>query len=257
MLSEAADQMDIYRAVAAPEYAMLLSPKQLWIYHGDTVARYDLDEITLDQAHQIFERLRRPSVWPTLGRTSQRPAIANPAPNFEHFRIDSPTIAEKISAAEVASTAKEKGATFEEVAAVLFSGLKGVKVKYRNLLGSSYEVDLVLEHSRADIGPLFHDFGRYSLVECKNWSEPMAAKHIRDFKAKLDRARAHLGFVMSRNGVTGAHNGADALREIRAAVDTNGVFLIVVSQADLKAVEAGADFYSLIDDRVDRLRFDF
>jgi hypothetical protein len=52
------------------------------------------------------------------------------------------------------------------------------------------------------------------------------------------------------------HRGADALREIHSAFDSHGIFLLVVSEEDLRAIERGANFYGILDEKIDRLRFD-
>jgi hypothetical protein len=132
----------------------------------------------------------------------------------------------------------------------------GVRVKHRNLRTASSEIDLVLEADPRTCPLLFSDFPRFSLVECKNWNDPAGAPEIRDFVSKIEKSRCKLGFLFSRNGVTGQNRGADALREIRFAADRLGVFVLVVAEDDLDAVVRCSKFSDLLDQKYDKLRFD-
>ena len=51
--------------------------------------------------------------------------------------------------------------------------------------------------------------------------------------------------------------GEDALREIHATLDSKGVFIVVISEDELEAICDGADFYELLDEKLDRLQFEF
>jgi hypothetical protein len=76
---------------------------------------------------------------------------------------------------------------------------------------------------------LFDELVRYSLVECKNWYQPVGASTIRDFFRKLEKSKIKLGIVFAKNGITGANSGLDAFEEIREKFSSNGVFVVVFS----------------------------
>jgi hypothetical protein len=150
----------------------------------------------------------------------------------------------------------EKGPVLEDLAEILFGGIDGVVVKYRDLVTSSSEIDLVLESDPRRCPLFLTDFPRFSLVECKNWQKPVGAPEIRDFVSKIEKSGCKLGFLLSRNGVTGADNSVDALREIRFAADRLGTFVIVLAEDDLVQVANGGSFEDLLDAKFDWLRFD-
>lgn len=94
---------------------------------------------------------------------------------------------------------------------------------------------------------IFNEFGGYLLVECKNWKSSVGAPQVRDFLGKLGKSRVRLGVLFAKNGISGANKGQDALREIHSAVDSDGTYIVVISEEDLEAVKKGADFYRILD----------
>ena len=256
MKANAEEQMERYIKVASPENAIMLSPFYLWMYRDGVKTEFNLEELTQEQADNIFERLSCPSDWPL--QEAERPSSNDDSTiDFEYFSISRRELNEKIEFVDSASTNKEKGQSLEELSDLLFSSINGVTTKYNNLLGSSNEIDLVLEYKRSSFNPVFDEFGRYSLVECKNWAVPVGAKFVRDFESKLDKTKIKLGFLVSKNGVTGANGGADALREIHSAFDRSGTYIVVITRDDILTISSGEDFYSIIDNKIDRIRFDY
>jgi hypothetical protein len=138
----------------------------------------------------------------------------------------------------------------------LFEGLTFARVKYRNLQTASSEIDIVVENVGNDRRTFFDEYGRYALVECKNWDRPVGAKHVRDFVGKLHKSQVRLGFLFAINGITGVNCGEDALREVNLAFDASQTLVIVLAEDHLEAIANGACFDELLDAEVDRLRFD-
>jgi hypothetical protein len=257
MYDDGEAQLLSYQEVSNAEFAVLFAPHLLWILRNGVFQRFDLRTITSEQASDIYEQLRRPDGWPNnLPPTTITPAVETREISFPYFTLSRESLVAALDAVTRAETSHEKGKSLESLGAMLFGGLNGIAVKYRNLLGASSEIDIVVEYNRTVFNPAFDEFGRYALIECKNWESSVGAKHVRDFKVKLDKTKVRLGFLLARNGVTGAHDGADALREIHSTMDRDGVFIIVVTLDDISSILAGADFYQIIDDRIDRLRFD-
>jgi len=100
------------------------------------------------------------------------------------------------------------------------------------------------------------EYGRYFLVECKNWAQPAGANEIRDFLGKLKKTRTRLGVFFSRSGITGEANGTDAVRELNAAYDREGICVVVLTYSDLKSVSQLSEVMDIIDIKLDALRFD-
>ena len=115
-------------------------------------------------------------------------------------------------------TNKDKGKSLEDLARFLLGeSVSALSCKYINLQTRSSEIDLIIEYDPSKgYLPLFEELGRFSLIECKNWSKPVGAGPVRDFMGKLDKCKARLGVIFSKNGSHRSSNsGADALREIQ------------------------------------------
>lgn len=257
LLRAGENQLRGYRQLASPEAAVLLSPSYILILYKDQRKLHKLGSVSLEDAITIFAilkypgelpvtRLRTPRLERRPDQTRYLPSIWNPS-----------ECRSLLQAVRSARTNEEKGRSLEDMAAWLFSTIPFLQVKYRNLITSSSEIDLVIQNNGFATKTIFDESGRYALAECKNWAVPVGAKHIRDFILKLEKTRTRLGFVFARNGITGSNHGADALREIQRLYDSDEVFVLVVSEDDLQAICDGGDFLGLIDEKVDRLRFDF
>jgi hypothetical protein len=219
---------------------VLLSPGLLVIVSADGKKHFDLKSISHGQALEIFHSLRRES----------QPATSTTPARYTE-------LAELIERVESAQTNDEKGKTLEALACFLLDGVTSLRCKYKNLRTRSSEIDLVVEYDRS-LGQIsfFEDFGRYCLVECKNWSKPVGVGSVRDFLGKLDKCKVRLGIIFSKNGVTGVDAGADALREIQSRYDRDGVCLLVFSLEEVRDIKDGKDFFTSLDRKIDSVRFD-
>lgn len=252
--SEWETQLEAYREIASPEYAILFSPLFLVIYHNDSRRLYDLRNLTKSQASEIFSSLKKPHSLPSAA-ASKLPSQIQPIWH-DTFQIDSVEYFKRWQSVVSVKKKAEMGKALEDLAALLFEGMPFLTVKYRNLQTSTSEIDLVVQNNGWNRRTIFDEFGRYSLVECKNWSAKIGAKHIRDFVGKLNKTQTKLGFFFARNGITGTRNGTDALREIHASFDSEGIYVIVLSEEDFIAIQNGSSFYDILDNRIDGLRFD-
>jgi hypothetical protein len=206
-----------------------------------TSATLSMDALDSDMLGIFASMLAPPGEWPHASALRAAPD--------DH-------LAKALQRMREAKGASEKGKALEDLAEILFADLDGVRVKYRNLLTSSSEIDLILEADPRSCPLLFTDFPRFSLVECKNWSEAVGAREVRDFVSKIEKTGCKLGFFLSRTGVTGANNSVDALREIRFAADRLGTFVIVLAEDDVVRVVEGVPFHKLLDAKFDSIRFD-
>jgi hypothetical protein len=234
-----------YLNAAKVDTGVLISPTRLRIVGTRSSPEdYDLPALTRPQAAQIQAR---------IGRTSQS------HPKRADVSVAPPSTAQiggLLEAVLSASNNKEKKDSLESLAGVLLNGIAFVRCKHANLITRSSEIDIVCEYTGHSRPTLFDEHGRYFLIECKNWKTPIDAKGVRDFLGKLNKTRATLGIIFSRNGVTGTEGSTDGLREIHAAYDKNGTCILVIAEDDLRACENGEPFYQILDDKLDRLRFD-
>ena len=258
ILASGLKQLAHYRAIAQPKYALLFSPQTLIILHNDEKFEYEITQLTTKMVTNIFALLKNPGVLPTETTKTSEHQIESASQDiieFETFKLGRSKYAELLEATISAKTNKDKGETLEELAAFLFNSIPFLEVKYRNLQTASSEIDLVVQYKGWHKPTIFDEFGRYLLVECKNWQSSIAAKQVRDFKGKLDKTKIRLGFLFARNGVTGAHAGADALLEIYSAFDAKDMFIGVISEEDLQLVNTEGNFYDILDEKIDNLRF--
>lgn len=219
---------------------VVLSPELLLIIEPDGTKRYELRSIDNAQVQEIFH---------LLGRKFQ--------PLNDDDELPHGKLVELVEAVEAATTNETKGKTLESLANFLFNSVASLKCKYANLQTRSSEIDLVVEYDSAkERIPLFEELGRYCLVECKNWSKPVGVGPVRDFMGKLDKCKARLGVIFSKNGVTGIDSGVDALREIQSRFDRDGTYILVFSLDDLREIRDGMAFTVALDRKADNLRFD-
>ena len=220
---------------------LLISPDLLVLLVDYRSEQFDLKNLNAEESEKIFKAIER---------SAQRQTSPAAVPQHSPF-------VDLIEAVEKAQTNADKGKSLEDLARFLFESVAPLKCKYSNLQTRSSEIDIVLEYDRS-IGhvPLFDELGQFSLIECKNWSKPVGVGPVRDFMGKLDKCRARLGVIFSKNGVTGVDAGADALREIQSCFDRNGVFVLVFSLEDIRGIESGHAFLASLDRKADSLRFD-
>jgi hypothetical protein len=150
-----------------------------------------------------------------------------------------------------ASTAHDKGQTFEEMSAYLFSALDGVEVTYRDVRMAAEEIDLVLWN--AQIEAVLKPWDDVILVECKNWSVATGAPVLDAFISKLRRRSLTTGILIAANGVTGGFihgdgNDVGAVSLIAAALQ-EGIRVIVITRDDLLTLTSIDDLRSLIKQR--------
>jgi hypothetical protein len=220
---------------------IVISPYVLIVILKGIEKHFDLKSLTVEQVEEILLDLERP---------------AQPAPDLLDQR-GSNHVVKLIEEAEAATTNETKGKTLEALARFLFNSVPSLYCKYSNLRTRSSEIDLVIEYNRSKGAlPLFDELGRYCFVECKNWSKPVGAKHIRDFIVKLDKCKVRLGVIFAKNGVTGEESGLNAIIELRDSFQRNGPIILVFSLEDVREITDGMAFSKALDQRFDHLRFD-
>jgi hypothetical protein len=235
--------------------AVLFTPETLAVSTADNEAAdvFDLRRATASVADVIFGALRAPDSLPSEPIDfSGSGATAAPAViSSEHAKLR-----QQYEVLDTTETNKAKGDALEVLAKSLMDGVPGLKVVRSKLRTSSSEIDLVVEVTKAGTLEMFHEFGRYILVECKNWDDPVQAKDIRDFVGKVVKTKTRLGILFARNGITGLRDSSAALREIQLAFDGQDIFILIVTDADLRAVVEGNDFATILAAKSFDLRFD-
>jgi hypothetical protein len=251
-------QIQVDKVISDSQFAVLLTPYFLAILQSPTpreflLRQYSLKDLSLEQASEIYQLLARPATLP--GELS-RPAPSNQIIDTDTFKINLGQYSQLLEHVFLAETNDEKKKSLETLAKSLFESIPFLICKHSNLRTASSEIDLVIQYCGSNLLTIFDEFGRHLLVECKNWKSSVGAAQVRDFLVKIQKSRVKLGIIFAKNGISGEHGGANALREIHAAFDAHGIYLLVVSEEDLRAIERGANFYEILDEKIDRIRFD-
>jgi hypothetical protein len=157
------------------------------------------------------------------------------------FAPNLPSLEALAAALEGAGTSREKGYALEELALNLFDSVNGFEVRSFREPTRSGENDLVVRNL-VTVDPVIAAFGEYLIVECKHWKKPADTKAVDRLIAKVRSAGARCGVLLSRNGVTGVKGNRkreDADLEIVKAFHRDDVYILVLTEKDIRAILAG------------------
>jgi hypothetical protein len=252
---ELEERLSLYKDVSGAKYGVLISPDELWIVNSEhEFYKFALRELGAEEFNQIRNLLKPPEKLPdrdlSIPAKESDKVIEN-----EHFELKLDSYISKLNRVKDAETNQEKKESLERLAELLFDRIDCLEVRERNHNTGSSEIDLIVEHNRNCDDSIFDEYGRFFLVECKNWKEPVGAKQIRDFKQKMSNRHVNLGFIFSKNGISGAKKGKNAKLEINSEFKTNKTAILVFDVKDLEDISAGSGLYKMIDQKLFNLRF--
>lgn len=140
------------------------------------------------------------------------------------------------------TSSTEKGKALEELIAYLFSSISGFEVR-SDVRTRDAQHDLIIRNTIQE-DPIFQEFGRYILVECKNWENPVGVKEVRDFISKIRFAYCTSGIMVAKNGVTGSSDDRekdkrDAELVILKEFHQDNIVVIVLDGEDLEHIVSG------------------
>lgn len=136
------------------------------------------------------------------------------------------------------------GQILERLAHYLLSCVPGFRTHMRTRSHST-DYDVVC----ASEGPAFDfrsELGRYFLCECKDWKKRANVTAVIKFGGVLRSAKCRFGIIFSKNGITGTDKANHAKRELLKIFQQDSLQILVFSEADLKQVAAGSNFFSLL-----------
>lgn len=157
-------------------------------------------------------------------------------------------------------TPKEKGDRLEAIARYLTSLLPGC-VPRANLLSAdkAFESDIVVANVYTQPTIISDLFGRYILVECKNYAQPVDVARVGYFLHRMRMVHAPFGIIFASRSVTGSTLTEDeqaARSLIRRAFHEDGSICVVIDQDDLERLAEGQiSFYWLLHSRYEEFRF--
>jgi hypothetical protein len=157
------------------------------------------------------------------------------------------TIAKYWADGDAAATAQDKGRLLEELARYAFERIPGVKFYKSNVvnLAHSEEIDVAFFNSKVSRGLPFLEF--LLLVECKNWSSPVGAQHVREFATKLKHRSCANGILIAANGITGNATDRTAAHDaVRMTLAVEKIRILVITRAEIESWTAASHIVELI-----------
>lgn len=150
-----------------------------------------------------------------------------------------------------ATTAQQKGRSFELLSIYMFEHLDGVDVTEHDIRMPSEEIDIVLWN--AQIEEILRPWDSIILVECKNWSATVGAPVLDNFVNKVRRRSLTTGIFVAANGVTGGFVRGDGTDPGAVGILTSalqdGIRVIVITMDDIRAITSLDDIRALIKKR--------
>lgn len=248
-------RLSLYKDVSGAKYGVLISPEEVWIVNSENdFSKFDLSDLGTDEFNQIKSLLKPPEELPDRDLSIPAEESGKVIEN-EHFQLQLDSYRSKLSRVKNAETNKEKKESLERLAEIIFNRVDCLEVRERNHETESSEIDLIIEHDRSEDKTVFDEYGRFLLVECKNWKKPIGAKQVRDFKQKMVNRHVNLGFIFSKEGITGAENSKYAKFEINSEFRSNKRSILVFDINDLENISGGSGLYEMIDQKLFDLRF--
>ncbi|WP_418284890.1 restriction endonuclease [Halorubrum sp. DTA46] len=236
-----------------PIFSVYLSSFSLYIYHDGEYRDYDLREVSIADAGEIFELLQAPEELPR----EISPSIKNAETSSirtENFQLDTVEYVQALREVDEADSTIEKGDSFERLAVLLFSGISFLQMRDRKFRTNTGEIDVIIEYQGSNHLTIFDDYSRFILAECKNWSGSVGSDQIRVFKDRLNEHGVDLGIFFARNGISG-DTGANASKRVRDVFRDEGIAIIVISDYELEQIKRGLSFYDILDQKLYELRF--
>lgn len=159
---------------------------------------------------------------------------------------------------ESQKTNQDKGEALEKLAAYLLLLIPGW-LPLRNMQDEKQtaEIDLVVRNVYPNGNLMADIFGRYFIVECKNWKKPVGARDVGYFLNKIRLSHATFGIIFSHEGITGEGEEERAAKELtRRAFHEDKSVCIVISRKDLESLKKGdTTFRSLLLELFEEFRF--
>lgn len=164
--------------------------------------------------------------------------------------LDGSTIMAPVRAALARNDTYAKGQALERAVKSLLRSVPGIIDISQRVVDAfaSEEIDLVVYNEHLPGGLPFPS-GVF-LVECKNWSTPVGADHIRLFGAKLRERGLSLGVLVAANGIT---SGRDQRSAGNAAIADHlmaGVQILVITVDQLECLHSTEELCALMIQRL-------
>jgi hypothetical protein len=145
------------------------------------------------------------------------------------------------------------GKALERLAHYLLNCIPGFRAKMRmRTPATDYDVYCAVEGPTYDFRS---ELGRYFLCECKDWNRAADVTTVQKFAGVLRAVKCRFGIIFSKNGISGQGNVKYAEREL-LKIKQDGIIILTITEADLKEVAVGANFFSMLRDLYEREHLD-
>lgn len=149
----------------------------------------------------------------------------------------------------------DKGTMFENLMVYLLSSVDGFEVAYirKWTMGKEHDYDLIIRNL-INNDPVFMEFGKYILVECKYWNKPVGVNDIHHFISKIRNHDCHCGILVAKEGIS--HTKEENL-SILKAYHRDGIVVIVITKNDIENVIKGdINLITLLLSEYEKIKFD-
>jgi hypothetical protein len=153
----------------------------------------------------------------------------------------------------MALTAQQRGASFEDLASYIFSRIPGIGIVERDEMNvfANEEIDIALWNERAKLGLSF--LSNIILIECKNWYNPVSSIEVAWFAQKLVSRGLDFGILIANNGITGNAAQLTASHNIISQHLAQKRKIIVITREDIETLTETSDLVTLIKQKLCRL----
>jgi len=146
------------------------------------------------------------------------------------------------------------GKVLERLAEYLMFCMPGCKTSRRSRTKSTdYDIVCSMQGPNIDFRS---ELGRYFVVECKDWKDPVDFSSFAKFCRVLDSIKSRFGIIFSKHGITGEEHNSDAEREQLKVFQDRGMVIIVVNSADLDYISSGGNMIALLKKKYEKVRLD-
>ncbi len=156
------------------------------------------------------------------------------------------------------NNSKDSWKDLEYLMAYLLSSIDGFDLAGKNVGTSDYEIDLLIRNTITN-DPTFASFGKYILVECKNWQKSVGSEQVNHFLSKIRFHYASCGILIAKEGISGKRRTKrvkNAELTILKAFHQDNIVLMVLTIDDLERVVKGENLASILIKEYERIRFD-
>ena len=155
--------------------------------------------------------------------------------------------------ADKARTRAARGKAYEELACYLFGCVPGVTITGRNLLNTfaTEEIDVACFNQQDPAG--LSQLNPFFLVECKGWRHPVTSEQVAWFLMKIEHRGLDFGVLIAAKGITGVAEHLTAAHSLVAFALGKKIRMIIVTRAEIEALNSGEELARLIIEKVTRL----